>query len=138
MIQVLETLTKNCADNIFQQIVERDILHDMVKIVKKKVCSLLAFKFHPPLSFFGKILIIYVLVILILQPDLNVREKILILIDTWQKALGGPRGRYPQYCAAYNELKVTGFSFTYFTQTPWSLQFSASSLYVNLHACLIA
>ncbi|GMI90583.1 TOM1-LIKE 3 [Hibiscus trionum] len=79
-LNVLDALSKNCGEHVFQQIVECDILNEMVKVIKKK-------------------------------PDLNVREKILTFIDTWQVAFGGPGGRYPQYFAAYKELRVAGVEF---------------------------
>ncbi|XP_027355962.1 TOM1-like protein 9 [Abrus precatorius] len=79
-LTLLETMVKNCGDIVHMHIAERDIVHEMVKIVKKK-------------------------------PDYHVREKILILIDTWQEALDGPRPRYPQYYAAYQELLHAGVTF---------------------------
>ncbi|KAK7262942.1 hypothetical protein RJT34_30524 [Clitoria ternatea] len=63
----------NCGGIVHMHVVERDVLHEMVKIAKKK-------------------------------PDYQVRQKILILIDSWQEAFGGSRARYPQYYATYQEL----------------------------------
>jgi hypothetical protein len=37
--QLLETLIKNCGDFVHMQVADRDVLHEMVKIVKKKVCQ---------------------------------------------------------------------------------------------------
>lgn len=45
-------------------------------------------------------------VLVLLQSDQNVKEKVLTMIDTWQEAFGGPRARYPQYYAAYHDLVV--------------------------------
>ncbi|GKV03404.1 hypothetical protein SLEP1_g15709 [Rubroshorea leprosula] len=79
-LTLLETIAKNCGDIVHMQVAQRDILPEMVKIVKKK-------------------------------PDLHVKEKILILIETWQEALGGPRSRYPQYYIVYQELLQAGAVF---------------------------
>ncbi|KAJ8552136.1 hypothetical protein K7X08_028579 [Anisodus acutangulus] len=45
------------------------------------------------------------------KPNFHVKEKILISIDTWQEAFGGPRARYPQYYGAYQELLRLGAVF---------------------------
>ncbi|XP_073129452.1 TOM1-like protein 9 isoform X2 [Henckelia pumila] len=45
------------------------------------------------------------------RPDSHVKEKILILIDTWQEAFGGTRSRYPQYFTAYQDLLRLGAVF---------------------------
>ncbi|KAI3826088.1 hypothetical protein L1987_00130 [Smallanthus sonchifolius] len=79
-LTLLETIVKNCGDFVHMHVAERDLLHDMIKIVKKK-------------------------------PDFHVKEKILVLIDTWQEAFGGARARYPQYYAAYHELLRLGANF---------------------------
>lgn len=79
-LTLLETIVKNCGDFVHMHVAERDVLHEMVRIVRKK-------------------------------PDFHVKEKILILIDTWQEAFGGARARYPQYYAAYQELLRMGAVF---------------------------
>uniref|UniRef100_A0A6N2LSK8 VHS domain-containing protein n=1 Tax=Salix viminalis TaxID=40686 RepID=A0A6N2LSK8_SALVM len=71
-LTLLETIIKNCGDIVHMHVAEKDLLHEMVKIAKKK-------------------------------PDFHVKEKILVLVDTWQGAFGGARARYPQYYAAYQE-----------------------------------
>jgi hypothetical protein len=37
---------------------------------------------------------------------MQVRDKILLLLDSWQEAFGGPGSKYPQYHWAYLEVKV--------------------------------
>ncbi|KAE9622281.1 hypothetical protein Lal_00036969 [Lupinus albus] len=79
-LTLLETMVKNCGDFVHYQIAERNILDEMIKIVRKKT-------------------------------DIQVRDKILVLLDSWQEAFGGPGGRHPQYYWAYDELRRSGVGF---------------------------
>ncbi|XP_077239393.1 TOM1-like protein 6 [Tasmannia lanceolata] len=79
-LTLLETMIKNCGDYVHLQVVERNILQEMIKIVRKKT-------------------------------DMHVRDKILVLLDSWQEAFGGPGGKYPQYYWAYDELRRSGVEF---------------------------
>eukprot|EP00850_Spirogloea_muscicola_P009820 SM000056S17938 [mRNA] locus=s56:241113:246286:+ [translate_table: standard] len=79
-LTVLETMVKNCGDYVHMQVAEKDILHEMVRLVKKRA-------------------------------DMQVRDKVLELLDSWQEAFGGPGGRYPQYWSAYDELRRAGIEF---------------------------
>lgn len=79
-LTLLETMVKNCGEPVHSQIVERNILQDMIKIVKKKT-------------------------------NMIVRDKILVLLDSWQQAFGGAGGKYPQYYWAYEELRRSGVEF---------------------------
>ncbi|XP_002978179.2 TOM1-like protein 4 [Selaginella moellendorffii] len=79
-LTVLETIVKNCGVAVHQQVAEKDVLHEMVKIVKRKT-------------------------------DMHVRDKILVLLSSWQEAFGGSRGRYPQYYMAFEELRRMGVEF---------------------------
>eukprot|EP00850_Spirogloea_muscicola_P011168 SM000068S20600 [mRNA] locus=s68:470735:477400:+ [translate_table: standard] len=79
-LTVLETMVKNCGDYVHMQVAEKEILHEMVRLVKKRA-------------------------------DMQVRDKILELLDSWQEAFGGPGGRYPQYWSAYDELRRAGIEF---------------------------
>ncbi|CAN6337986.1 unnamed protein product [Urochloa humidicola] len=79
-LTLLETLIKNCGDRVHVQVIERNILEEMMKIVKKKT-------------------------------DMQVRDKVLTLLDSWQEAFGGPGGKHPHYYWAYAELKRSGVEF---------------------------
>nr|CAD1841873.1 unnamed protein product [Ananas comosus var. bracteatus] len=80
-LTLLETMVKNCSDYVHFQVVERGILEEMIKIVRKRLT------------------------------DMQVRNKVLELLDSWQDAFGGPGGKFPQYYWACAELKRSGVLF---------------------------
>ncbi|KAK8941157.1 hypothetical protein KSP39_PZI010497 [Platanthera zijinensis] len=43
--------------------------------------------------------------------NMQVRDKILVLLESWQVAFGGAEGKYPQYYYTYAELKRSGVRF---------------------------
>ncbi|KAG8054919.1 hypothetical protein GUJ93_ZPchr0001g30404 [Zizania palustris] len=45
------------------------------------------------------------------QNDMLVRDKVLLLLDSWQEAFGGPGSKYRQYHLAYLEVKRIGVVF---------------------------
>ncbi|KAL3536589.1 hypothetical protein ACH5RR_005050 [Cinchona calisaya] len=45
------------------------------------------------------------------KTDVPVRDKILVLLDSWQEAFGGHGGKYPEYYWAYEELRRSGVHF---------------------------
>ncbi|XP_052176883.1 TOM1-like protein 6 isoform X2 [Diospyros lotus] len=45
------------------------------------------------------------------KADIHVKDKMLVLLDSWQEAFGGPEGKYPQYYWAYEELRHSGVVF---------------------------
>ncbi|XXG85920.1 hypothetical protein AAC387_Pa11g0915 [Persea americana] len=80
-LTLLETMINNCGDYVHLQVAERKILQEMIKIVRKK------------------------------NIDIRVRDKILVLLDSWQQSFGGPMGKFPQYYWAYDELRRSGVEF---------------------------
>nr|CAB3461193.1 unnamed protein product [Digitaria exilis] len=79
-LTLLETMMKNCGENVHFEVVDQHVLQEIVKIVHKR---------H----------------------DMQVRDKALLLLDSWQEAFGGPGGKYPQYYWSYIELKRSGVMF---------------------------
>lgn len=79
-LTLLDTMITKCDDFVHFQVVERRILPEMAKILRK-------------------------------SKNMQVREKILVLLESWQVTFHGPDGRYPQFYDTYTELKRSGVQF---------------------------
>ncbi|CAN7113367.1 TOM1-like protein 7 [Brassica rapa] len=78
-LKLLEAMLKNCGEFVHSHIAEKHVLEDMVKIIVRK------------------------------KGDFEVRNKILILLDTWNEAFSARK--YPHYNWAYRELIRSGVKF---------------------------
>ncbi|KAG2335072.1 hypothetical protein Bca52824_006252 [Brassica carinata] len=78
-LTLLEAMLKNCGEFVHSHIAEKHVLEDMVKIIVRK------------------------------KGDFEVRNKILILLDTWNEAF--TTRKYPHYNWAYRELIRSGVKF---------------------------
>ncbi|KAF8089800.1 hypothetical protein N665_0496s0009 [Sinapis alba] len=78
-LTLLEAMLKNCGEFVHSHIAEKHVLEDMVKIIVRK------------------------------KGDFEVRNKILILLDTWNEAFTARK--YPHYNWAYRELIRSGVKF---------------------------
>ncbi|KAK3020881.1 hypothetical protein RJ639_047193 [Escallonia herrerae] len=102
-LTLLETMVKNCGDYVHFQIAEKNVLQEMIKIVKKKANN------EPTRGNHVKIRIPEVK--RDTETDMHVRDKILVMLDSWQEAFGGAGGKHPQYYWAYEELRRSGVEF---------------------------
>jgi hypothetical protein len=98
-------MMKNCGDAVHAYVAERDVLKEMVKIVKKKASFCIGYELYYYIPYFRN-KVIYIYFFFLQKLDGLVKQKILSLIDIWQEALGGPLGKFPQYYATYQQLLV--------------------------------
>ncbi|KAJ0235014.1 TOM1-like protein 7 [Hirschfeldia incana] len=78
-LTLLEAMLKNCGEFVHSHIAEKHVLEDMVKIIVRK------------------------------KGDFEVRNKLMILLDSWNEAFSARK--YPHYSWAYRELIRSGVKF---------------------------
>ncbi|XP_020599219.1 TOM1-like protein 2 [Phalaenopsis equestris] len=86
-VRLLEMLMNNCGEHIHRQVIDTGLLPILVKIVKRKVYPFFVITY---------------------------KERIFLLLDATQTSLGGAKGRFPQYYAAYYDLVASRVQFPLF------------------------